>query len=51
MRSINKRFGVLAGFVILLILLAMNTVVLRRSSPFKSGIRSGSVAAVELYRS
>src|SRR3984957_268096 len=29
MRAIHKRFGIIAGFVILLVLLAINTVVLR----------------------
>ena len=37
MRSINKRFGVIAGFVILLILLAMNTAILRRQLAIQVG--------------
>src|SRR3984957_16274941 len=37
MRAIHKRFGIIAGFVILLVLLAINTVVLRHQLAIQVG--------------
>jgi hypothetical protein len=47
MRSTYKRLGVIAGFLVILALLAINTAILRHQLAVQVGIRSGLATAGE----